>query len=123
MAILLFEKGKGEVVTAPVIQGEMGGGRVQISGSHDGGGGQRPGPAAARRLAGRADGDHRGAHHRPEPGRGKHRQGLQQRDLGLPGAIVAFMCAYYMLFGVFSSIALAVNLLLLWPSCPCCRPR
>ena len=32
MAILLFEKGKGEVLTAPVIQHEIGGGRVQISG-------------------------------------------------------------------------------------------
>ncbi len=32
MAILLIEKGKGEVVTAPVIRTEIGGGRVQISG-------------------------------------------------------------------------------------------
>ncbi|WP_430383745.1 preprotein translocase subunit SecD, partial [Acinetobacter indicus] len=32
MAIILFEKGKGEVVTAPVIRSEIGGGRVQISG-------------------------------------------------------------------------------------------
>ena len=32
MAILLIEKGKGEVVTAPVIRSEIGGGRVQISG-------------------------------------------------------------------------------------------
>ena len=32
MAILLFEKGRGEVVTAPVIRSEIGGGRVQISG-------------------------------------------------------------------------------------------
>ncbi|MBC7444407.1 MAG: protein translocase subunit SecD, partial [Polaromonas sp.] len=32
MAILLFEKGKGEVLTAPVIQGELGN-RFQISGS------------------------------------------------------------------------------------------
>ena len=32
MAIILFEKGKGEVVTAPVIRTEIGGGRVQISG-------------------------------------------------------------------------------------------
>jgi preprotein translocase subunit SecD len=31
MAIILFEKGKGEVVTAPVIRSEIGGGRVQIS--------------------------------------------------------------------------------------------
>ncbi|MEG0004125.1 protein translocase subunit SecD, partial [Comamonas sp.] len=32
MAIVLFEKGKGEVVTAPVIRAEISGGRVQISG-------------------------------------------------------------------------------------------
>jgi len=32
MAIVLFEKGQGEVVTAPVIRSEIGGGRVQISG-------------------------------------------------------------------------------------------
>src|SRR4029453_14272097 len=32
MAILLFEKGKGEVVTAPVIRSEIGGGRGKISG-------------------------------------------------------------------------------------------
>ena len=32
MAIILFEKGKGEVVTAPVIRQEIAGGRVQISG-------------------------------------------------------------------------------------------
>ncbi|RUP24247.1 MAG: protein translocase subunit SecD, partial [Curvibacter sp.] len=32
MAIILFEKGKGEIVTAPVIRSEIGGGRVQISG-------------------------------------------------------------------------------------------
>lgn len=35
MAIILFEKGKGEVVTAPVIRQEIGGGRVQISRSYD----------------------------------------------------------------------------------------
>ncbi|MCX7153055.1 MAG: protein translocase subunit SecD, partial [Proteobacteria bacterium] len=32
MAILLIEKGRGEVVTAPVIRSEIGGGRVQITG-------------------------------------------------------------------------------------------
>src|SRR5437588_4630910 len=32
MAILLIEKGKGEVITAPVIRSEIPGGRVQISG-------------------------------------------------------------------------------------------
>ena len=32
MAIVLVEKGKAEVITAPVIREEIGGGRVQISG-------------------------------------------------------------------------------------------
>ena len=32
MAIVLIEKGKAEVITAPVIREEIGGGRVQISG-------------------------------------------------------------------------------------------
>jgi preprotein translocase subunit SecD len=32
MAMVLIEKNKGEVITAPVIRGEIGGGRVQISG-------------------------------------------------------------------------------------------
>ena len=32
MAILLIEKGQAEVITAPVINEEIGGGRVQISG-------------------------------------------------------------------------------------------
>jgi preprotein translocase subunit SecD len=112
MAILLFEKGKGEVVTAPVIQAEIGGGRVQISGRMTTAEASRHRAAAARRLAGRADGDHRGAHHRPEPGRREHRQGLQQRGVRLPGHRV-FMCAYYLLFGVFSTLALGFNLLLL----------
>src|SRR3546814_11272586 len=33
MAIVLFEQGKGQVVTAPVIRSEIPGGQVQISGS------------------------------------------------------------------------------------------
>ena len=80
MAILLFEKGKGEVVTAPVIRGELGGALPDL-GAHDDRRGQRYRAAAARRITGRADGDHRGAHDRPEPGRREHRQGLQQRRL------------------------------------------
>ena len=35
MAIILFEHGKGTIVTAPVIREEIGGGRVQISGKMD----------------------------------------------------------------------------------------
>jgi len=48
MAILLFEKGKGEVVTAPGADFRL----------HDAGGGRRYSPAVARGLAGRADGNH-----------------------------------------------------------------
>jgi preprotein translocase subunit SecD len=122
MAILLFEKGKGEVVTAPVIRSEIGGGRVQISGRMTTMEANDTGAAAARRLAGRADGDHRGTHHRPEPGRREHRQGLQQRDVGLP-AIAVFMCAYYLLFGVFSTLRWPSTCCCWWPCCRCCRPR
>ena len=97
MAIILFEKGKGEVVTAPVIRAEIGGGRVQISGAMPTAGanrtwrrddncrGQRHIAAAARRFAGRPDGDHRRKHHRPYAGCGEHHQGLPQRDVGLCG--------------------------------------
>ncbi len=81
MAILLFEKGKGEVVTAPVIRSEIGGGRVQISGrmttaeAADTALLLRAGSLAAPMeiIEERTD--------RPEPGCRQHRQGLQQRAL------------------------------------------
>ncbi len=75
MAILLFEKGKGEVLTAPVIQGELGQPLPDFR-LHERHRSQRPGAAAARRLAGRAHGNHRGAHHGPDPGGRQHLQGL-----------------------------------------------
>jgi preprotein translocase subunit SecD len=83
MAILLIEKGKGEVVTAPVIRAEIGGGRVQISGrmstteANDTALLLRAGSLAA------PDGNHRGAHHWPEPRCREHRQGLSVDDVGL----------------------------------------
>jgi preprotein translocase subunit SecD len=46
-------------------------------------GGEEPGAAAARRRAGRAHGHHRGAHHRAEPGRREHPEGLPRGDVGL----------------------------------------
>ena len=83
MAILLFEKGKGEVVTAPVIRSEIGGGRVQISGrmttaeASDVALLLRAGSLAAPMeiIEERTIG--------PTPGRREHRQGLQQRRLRL----------------------------------------
>ncbi|MDI3491729.1 MAG: preprotein translocase subunit SecD [Thauera sp.] len=112
MAILLIEKGKGEVVTAPVIRSEIGGGRVQISGrmttteANDVALLLRAGSLAApmeiieERTVG------------PSLGAENIEKGFNSTLWGFL-AIAVFMCAYYMLFGVVSTIALAANLLLL----------
>ena len=112
MAILLFEKGKGEVVTAPVIRSEIGGGRVQISGrmttveANDVALLLRAGSLAAPMeiIEERTIG--------PSLGAENIAKGFNSVTWGFL-AVAAFMCFYYMLFGVFSSVALAVNLLLL----------
>ena len=112
MAIILFEKGKGEVVTAPVIRSEINGGRVQISGSmntteaNDTALLLRAGSLAApmeiieQSLIG------------PSLGKDNIDKGFNSVTWGFL-VIIAFMCVYYMMFGVFSSIALGVNLLML----------
>jgi preprotein translocase subunit SecD len=112
MAILLFEKGKGEVVTAPVIRSEIGGGRVQISGrmttseANDTALLLRAGSLAAPMeiIEERTIG--------PSLGAENIAKGFNSVIWGFL-VIVAFMCVYYAVFGMFSSIALAVNLLLL----------
>ena len=111
MAILLFEKGKGEVLTAPVIQGELGN-RFQISGSMSVAEASdlalllRAGSLAAPMdiIEERTIG--------PTLGAENITKGFQSVSWGF-AVIVIFMAAYYMLFGLFSGIALAVNLLLL----------
>ena len=111
MAILLFEKGKGEVLTAPVIQGELGN-RFQISGSMSVGEANdlalllRAGSLAAPMdiIEERTIG--------PTLGAENISKGFHSVTWGF-AVIVAFMATYYMLFGLFSGIALAVNLLLL----------
>ncbi|KQP49741.1 protein translocase subunit SecD [Pseudorhodoferax sp. Leaf274] len=112
MAIILFEKGRGEVVTAPVIRTEIAGGRVQISGSmttteaNDTALLLRAGSLAAPMeiIQERTIG--------PSLGADNISKGFNSVLYGFL-AIMVFMCAYYALFGVFSSIALAFNLLLL----------
>jgi len=112
MAILLFEKGKGEVVTAPVIRDEIGGGRVQISGrmttmeANDTSLLLRAGSLAAPMeiIEETTIG--------PSLGAENIAKGFNSVTWGFL-AVAVFMCVYYMLFGVFSSIALAFNLLLL----------
>jgi len=111
MAILLFEKGKGEVLTAPVIQGELGN-RFQISGSmtvteaNDLALLLRAGSLAAPMeiIEERTIG--------PSLGAENIAKGFNSVTWGFL-VVVAFMCVYYMLFGLFSGIALGVNLLLL----------
>ena len=111
MAIVLFEKGKGEVLTAPVIQAELGT-RFQISGSmtvveaNDLALLLRAGSLAAPMeiIEERTIG--------PSLGADNIAKGFNSVTWGF-AAIVVFMVIYYHLFGVFSAIALSVNLLLL----------
>ncbi|PQA75915.1 protein translocase subunit SecD [Rhodoferax sp. TS-BS-61-7] len=112
MAIILFEKGKGEVVTAPVIRSEIGGGRVQISGR------MTTAEAADTSLLLRAGSlaapmeiiEERTIG--PTLGAENIAKGFNSVTWGFL-AVAVFMCFYYMLFGVISSVALAFNLLLL----------
>jgi len=112
MAIILFENGKGEVVTAPVIRTEIGGGRVQISGrmttveANDTALLLRAGSLAAPMeiIEERTIG--------PSLGAENIAKGFNSVTWGFL-VIVAFMCVYYAMFGLISSLALAVNLLLL----------
>lgn len=111
MAIVLFEKGKGEVLTAPVIQSELGN-RFQISGSmtvveaNDLALLLRAGSLAAPMeiIEERTIG--------PSLGAENIAKGFNSVAWGFL-VIVAFMAVYYMLFGLFSGLALAVNLMLL----------
>jgi preprotein translocase subunit SecD len=112
MAILLVEKNHTEVVTAPVIRQEIGGGRVQISGAMTSPEANqiaillRSGALAApmeiveERTVG------------PSLGRENIERGFHSTWIGFTG-IAVFMIIYYMLFGVISVVALAVNLLFL----------
>ncbi|MCA0176936.1 MAG: protein translocase subunit SecD [Proteobacteria bacterium] len=111
MAILLFEKGKGEVVTAPVIRGELGA-RFQISGR------MTTAEAQDQALLLRA-----GSLAAPmeiiEEGTIGPSLGADNIKMGFYSvmwgflAIAAFMCLYYQVFGLISALALAFNLLLL----------
>ena len=112
MAILLIERGKGEVVTAPVIRSEIGGGRVQISGR------MTPQEAADVSLllrSGALAAPMEIVEERtigPSLGADNIAKGFNSTLYGFT-AIAVFMCLYYLLFGAISVIALAFNLLLL----------
>jgi preprotein translocase subunit SecD len=112
MAIVLIEKGKAEVITAPVIREEIGGGRVQISGrmstreANDIALLMRAGALAApmeiveERTVG------------PSLGKENIEKGFDSVMYGLC-ALAVFICLYYLLMGLISTVALIVNLMLL----------
>jgi preprotein translocase subunit SecD len=112
MAILLIEKNQAEVITAPVIREEIGGGRVQISGrmtteeARDVALLLRAGALAApmdiieERTVG------------PSLGADNISRGFNSTLYGFL-AIAVFMTVYYLVFGFISVTALGVNLLLL----------
>ena len=112
MAIILFEKGKGEIVTAPVIREEIGGGRVQISGQMNTVEAQdtalllRAGALAAPMeiIEERTIG--------PSLGADNIKRGFDSTKIGFI-MVAVFMIAYYLMFGTISMLALAANLLLL----------
>ncbi|TFW70327.1 protein translocase subunit SecD [Methylotenera oryzisoli] len=112
MAILLIEKGNTEVVTAPVINEEIGGGRVQISGMANtqeatdislllrAGALAAPMDIIEERTVG------------PSMGEENIKRGMHSTLWGF-AAIAVFMIIYYLAFGGISVLALGINLLLL----------
>jgi preprotein translocase subunit SecD len=111
MALILFDKGKGEIITAPVIRGELGA-RFQISGSMTV---AEAGDEALLLRAGALAAPMDIIEERtvgPSLGADNIRRGFLSVVYGFL-AISVFMILYYMLFGMVSVIALASNLLLL----------
>lgn len=112
MAILLVEKGQSEVITAPVIQEEIGGGRVQITGMANvqeatdislllrAGALAAPMDIIEERTVG------------PSMGEENIKRGVHSTLWGFT-AIAVMMVIYYLVFGSVSVLSLGVNLLLL----------
>jgi preprotein translocase subunit SecD len=111
MAVVLFERGRGEVLTVATIQSELGS-RFQITGMDS--------PQASNDLAlllraGALAAPMEIIEERtigPSLGADNIRQGFTSTLYGFI-AIAVFMVAYYLLMGAISTVALAVNLLLL----------
>ena len=111
MAVVLFERGRGEVLTVATIQSELGS-RFQIPGMES--------PQASNDLAlllraGALAAPMEIIEERtigPSLGADNIRKGFNSTMYGFI-AIAAFMIAYYLLVGLISTIALSINLLLL----------
>ncbi len=112
MAILLIEKNSTEIITAPVINEEIGGGQVQISGM---GNVQEATDVALLLRAGALAAPMEIIEERtvgPSMGEQNIKRGVHSTLWGF-AAIAVMMMFYYMIFGGVSVLALGVNLLLL----------
>ncbi len=111
MAILLVEKNKTELITAPKIRDELGS-KFQISGQMSS---RETNDIALLMRAGALAAPMEIVEERtvgPSLGRENIDKGFDSVTYGFI-VLAIFMCAYYLLMGVISTIALAVNLLLL----------
>jgi preprotein translocase subunit SecD len=112
IALLLIEKNLTEIVTAPVIKAEIGGGRVQITGMNNT---QEATDVALLLRAGSLAAPMEIIEERtvgPSMGKENISRGVQSTLWGFV-AIIIMMAVYYMFFGVISVITLSVNLLFL----------
>lgn len=111
MAIVLFEKGRGEVLTVASIRDELGS-RFQITGM---GNSEDAADLALLLRAGSLAAPMEIIEERtigPQLGADNVTKGFNSTLYGFI-AVAVFMMAYYMMFGVFSVLALSLNLLLL----------
>ena len=112
MAIVLFENNQGEVVTAPVIRSEIPGGQVQITGSMNA---QEAADIALLLRAGALAAPMSIIEERtigPSLGADNIAMGFKSTLYGFL-AIAIFIVLYYRLFGVFSTLGLSFNIVLL----------
>ncbi|MDR2244485.1 MAG: protein translocase subunit SecD [Burkholderiales bacterium] len=112
MAILLVERNQAEVITAPVIREEIGGGRVQISGSMTS---REANDIALLMRAGALAAPMEIVEERtvgPSLGQENIDKGFNS-VLGGFIALILFICVYYRVMGMVSAVCLSVNLVLL----------
>ncbi|AGF47415.1 protein translocase subunit SecD [Candidatus Kinetoplastidibacterium crithidiae] len=112
LAILIYEEGKGEIITAPIIRSEIPNGNIQITGSMNyqeaadislilrSGLLSAPMNIIEEKIIG------------PSLGSSNIDKGMKSIFYGF-SAIVIFMTLYYQIFGIFASIGLALNIVLL----------
>ncbi len=112
LAIILFENGRGQVVTAPVIRSEIPNGQVEISGSMNA---QEAADVSLLLRSGSLAAPMSIIEERtigPSLGADNIKKGFDSTLYGFI-MIAIFMIVYYHLFGIFSTLGLAFNVLLL----------